>query len=67
MYVQCVGHFRIVLSVVYEAPIFLMVMLTRGFKLTVFEFSSFTPLPLYRRIDSHQKNHGCEIMLNILV
>ena len=41
-------------------------MLTRGFKLAVFEFSSFTPLPLYCRIDSHQKNHGCEIMLNIL-
>ena len=67
MYVQCVGHFRIVLSVVYEAPIFPMVTLTRGFKLTVFEFSSFTPLPLYCRIDSHQKNHGCEIKHNILV
>ena len=34
---------------------------------TDFEFSSFTPLPLYCRIDSHQKNHGCEIKHNILV
>ena len=41
MYVQCVGHFRIVLSVVYETPNFPMVLLTRGIKHTVFEFSSF--------------------------